>query len=107
MKGDHIFLAELTGDEAWDFMELLNTGHPGTITTAHANDSLSGYARVCGLIKQAPIGLGLDYDYIERRVRTSFDAVMYMEGTQILEVAYDPEVKQALLNGGSLSSALQ
>ncbi|MDI5536196.1 ATPase, T2SS/T4P/T4SS family, partial [Salmonella enterica subsp. enterica serovar Montevideo] len=37
MKGDHILLAELTGDEAWDFMELLNTGHPGTITTAHAN----------------------------------------------------------------------
>lgn len=106
MKGDHIFLAELTGDEAWDFMELLNTGHPGTITTAHANDSLSGYARVCGLIKQSPIGLGLDYDYIERRVRTSFDAVMYMEGTEILEVAYEPEVKQALLNGGSLSSAL-
>lgn len=31
MKPDHIFLAELTGDEAWDFMELLNTGHPGTI----------------------------------------------------------------------------
>ncbi|MEA9446214.1 P-type DNA transfer ATPase VirB11 [Candidatus Fukatsuia symbiotica] len=106
MKGDHIFLAELTGDEAWDFMELLNTGHPGTITTAHANDSLSGYARVCGLIKQAPIGLGLDYAYIERRVRTSFDAVMYMEGTHILEVAYEPEIKQALLNGGSLSSSL-
>lgn len=107
MKGDHIFLAELTGDEAWDFMELLNTGHPGTITTAHANDSLSGYARVCGLIKQSPIGLGLDYAYIERRVRTSFDVVMYMEGTHILEVTYEPEVKQALLNGASFSSSLK
>ncbi|WP_174891381.1 P-type DNA transfer ATPase VirB11 [Candidatus Hamiltonella defensa] len=107
MKGDHIFLAELTGDEAWDFMELLNTGHPGTITTTHANDSLSGYARVCGLIKQSPIGQGLDYAYIERRVRTSFDVVMYMEGTHILEVTYEPEVKQALLNGASFSSSLK
>nr|WP_234813566.1 hypothetical protein [Candidatus Hamiltonella defensa] len=88
-------------------MELLNTGHPGTITTAHANDSLSGYARVCGLIKQSPIGPGLDYAYIERRVRTSFDVVMYMEGTHILEVTYEPEVKQALLNGASFSSSLK
>lgn len=98
MKPDHIFLAELTGDEAWDFMELLNTGHPGTITTAHANDTLSGYGRVCGMIKQSSVGTGLDYEYIERRVRTSFDIVLYMEHTRILEVHYDPEEKLRLLN---------
>lgn len=106
MKGDHIFLAELTGDEAWDFMEILNTGHPGTITTAHANGSLEGYARVAGLIKQSAVGAGLDYAYIDRRVRTSFDAVLYMEHTDILDVTYEPEVKLALLNGASLESAL-
>lgn len=107
MKGDHIFLAELTGDEAWDFMEVLNTGHPGTITTAHANSSAEGYARITGLIKQSKVGAGLDIDYIERRVRTSFDVVMYMEGTQIINVTYEPEIKLALLNGASLQSALQ
>ncbi|EQB98963.1 P-type DNA transfer ATPase VirB11 [Photorhabdus temperata] len=101
MKPDHIFLAELTGDEAWDFMELLNTGHPGTITTAHANDTLSGYGRVCGMVKQSQVGMGLDYDYIERRVRTSFDIVLYMEHTRILEVHYEPETKNRLLNGVS------
>lgn len=98
MKPDHIFLAELTGDETWDFMELLNTGHPGTITTAHANDTLSGYGRVCGMVKQSPVGMGLDYEYIERRVRTSFDVVLYMERTKILEVHYEPELKNRLLN---------
>lgn len=100
MKADHIFLAELTGDETWDFMELLNTGHPGTITTAHANDALSGFARVCGLIKQSNVGLGLEYGYIERRVRSSFDAVLYMNHTYIEEVYYEPELKLGLLNGG-------
>lgn len=98
MKPDHIFLAELTGDETWDFMELLNTGHPGTITTAHANDTLSGYGRVCGMVKQSPVGMGLDYEYIERKVRTSFDIVLYMEHTNILEVHYEPETKIRLLN---------
>lgn len=107
MKGDHIFLAELTGDEAWDFMEVLNTGHPGTITTAHSNSDKEGYARITGLIKQSKVGAGLDIDYIERRVRTSFDVVMYMEKTQILSVTYEPEIKLALLNGATLERALQ
>ncbi|MCY1388590.1 Type IV secretion system protein VirB11 [compost metagenome] len=101
MKPDHLFLAELTGDEAWHFMEILNTGNPGTVTTAHANDSLAGFARIAGLIKQSVVGQGLEMDYIQREVRTSFDVVVYMERKQILEVHYEPEVKLALLNGKS------
>lgn len=98
MKPDHLFLAELTGDEAWHYMEILNTGVPGTVTTAHANDTVSGYARVCGLVKQSEIGKGLDYEYIERLVRSSFDVVIYMEQTYVKEVHYDPLHKLALLN---------
>lgn len=101
MKPDHLFLAELTGDEAWHFMEILNTGNPGTVTTAHANDSLSGFARVAGLIKQSVVGQGLEMDYIQREVRMSFDVVVYMERKQILEVHYDPQAKLALLNSKS------
>ncbi|KPB17627.1 ATPase [Pseudomonas savastanoi] len=99
MKPDHLFLTELTGDEVWHFIEILNTGTKGTVTTAHANDSEAGYARVCGLVKQSEVGKGLDYEYIERLVRTSFDVVVYMEKQDILEVHYEPEHKLALLNG--------
>ena len=102
MKPDHLFLAELTGDEVWHFIEILNTGTKGTVTTAHANDSEAGYARVCGLVKQSEVGKGLDYDYIERLVRTSFDVVVYMEGTHIKEVHYEPKHKLALLNGKAI-----
>lgn len=99
MKPDHLFLAELTGDEAWHYMEILNTGVPGTVTTAHANDCVSGFARVCGLVKQSEVGKGLDYSYVERLVKTSFDIVVYMEKTQVLEVHYEPKHKLMLLNG--------
>lgn len=99
MKPDHLLLGELTGDEAWHYIESLNTGLPGTVTTAHANDCISGYARVCGLIKQSEVGKGLDYSYIERVVKTSFDIVVYMEKTFVLEVHYDPQHKLDLLNG--------
>ncbi|ECN3840735.1 P-type DNA transfer ATPase VirB11, partial [Salmonella enterica subsp. enterica serovar Newport] len=74
--------------------------------TAHANGSLHGYARIAGLIKQSAVGAGLDFSYIDRRVRTSFDVVMYMEHTEILDVTYEPEVQLALLNGASIESAL-
>ncbi len=33
MKPDHIVLAELHGDEAWSYIEALNTGSEGSITT--------------------------------------------------------------------------
>lgn len=98
MKPDHLFLAEITGDEVWHYIEMLNTGTRGTVCTAHANDAEAGFARVCGLIKQSPIGIGLDYSYIDRLVRSSFDVVVYMENTEILEVHYEPEHKLALLN---------
>ncbi|MFL6970039.1 P-type DNA transfer ATPase VirB11 [Pseudomonas alvandae] len=99
MKPDHLLLAELTGDEAWHFMESLNTGLPGTVTTAHANDSVAGVARICSLVKQSEVGKGLDYPYIERLVRTSFDIMIYMEKTYLHEVHYDPQHKLDLLNG--------
>ena len=50
-------------------------------------------------MKQSEIIKGLDYEYIERLVRTSFDVVVYIEGTHILEVHYEPEHKLAALSG--------
>ena len=45
MKFDRVFLAELRGDETWDYLTLLNTGTPGGITTVHCNDSAFGTVR--------------------------------------------------------------
>lgn len=101
MKPDHLFIAELTGDEAWHYLEILNTGNPGSITTAHANDSVAGFARIAGLIKQSEVGKTLSYEYIDRVVRSSFDVVIYMENKELLEVHYEPQFKLDLLNGNA------
>lgn len=45
------FAAAKTGDEAWDFIERLNIGHRGSVTTAPTHDRESGYARLCDLVK--------------------------------------------------------
>ena len=39
LRPDRIFLGEIRGAEAYSFLRAINTGHPGSITTVHA-DSL-------------------------------------------------------------------
>lgn len=97
MKPDHIFLAELTGDEAWSYLEALNTGHAGSVTTLHANNAHECVARYCSLIKQSPVGQHLDYDFIERKIRTSVDVIVYCEHSYVKSIRYEPEEKMELL----------
>lgn len=97
MKPDHIFLAELTGDEAWSYLEALNTGHEGSVTTLHANNAHECVARYCSLIKQSDIGQRLDYDFIERKIRTSVDVIAYCEKSYVRSIRYEPEEKMELL----------
>ena len=37
MRPDRIILGECRGDEAFDMMQAMNTGHEGSLTTIHAN----------------------------------------------------------------------
>ncbi|MCG9625400.1 P-type DNA transfer ATPase VirB11 [Vibrio mediterranei] len=100
MKPDHVLLAELRGDEAWTYLEMLNTGHEGSITTIHANDCHSTPARLAGLVKQSEVGQTLDYQHIMRTIRTSIDVIAFFKHTHLVELYYDPEEKNRLLSEG-------
>ncbi len=99
MKPDHVLLAELRGDEAWNYLEMLNTGHQGSITTIHANDCLSAFARLATLIKQSDVGKTLEHEHIMRTITTSIDVVAFFKHTHLIELLYDPHKKNALLAG--------
>jgi type IV secretion system protein VirB11 len=90
MKPDRVFLTELRGDETWDYISLLNTGHPGSITTVHANDCQSAFNRIATLVKQSPIGQSLDLDFILREVHLTIDVVAFFKKTYMTELYYDP-----------------
>lgn len=102
MKPDRIFLTELRGDEAWDYLSALNTGHAGSITTVHANDCASAYYRVGSLIKQSEVGQKLEFDYVMNEVFTTLDVIMYMEHTYVTEIAFDPVRKFRLQKGKAI-----
>ena len=99
MKPDRIFLTELRGDEAYDYLNALNTGHGGSVTTVHANDCNSAYYRIGTLIKQSEIGSKIDFEQIMRDVYTTIDVMIYLDRTFVTQIAYDPIRKASLLKG--------
>lgn len=98
MKPDHVLLAELRGDEAWTYLELLNTGHEGSVTTIHANDCACAPMRLASLVKQSDVGQTMDYDHILRTVKTSIDVIAVFKHTHLVELYFDPNEQQHLLN---------
>jgi type IV secretion system protein VirB11 len=99
MKFDRVFLAELRGDETWDYLTLLNTGTPGGITTVHCNDSRSASPRIATLIKQSVVGQTLDWQFLLDQVRMTVDLVLFMRDKRLSEVLFDPVGKWKLMGG--------
>lgn len=87
---DRIFLAELRGNEAWEYLNSLNTGHPGSITTTHANSALQTFERVTTLIKKSEVGQQLDIKMIQEVLYSTLDVVIFLQDRRVTEVFYDP-----------------
>ncbi len=85
-----ILLGELRGHEAWDYLQSLNTGHPGSITTVHANSALLGFNRIAMLIKQSPAGADLAFNTILDEVLSSIEIAIFLSDKKIREIYYDP-----------------
>lgn len=106
LKPDHIFLAELRGDEALSYLEALNTGHTGSVTTIHANDCYSAFSRMTDLIKNSSVGITMNYQDIFRKVITTIDVVCFCKRTYITEIYFNPIEKNkyesmGLIQGGN------
>jgi type IV secretion system protein VirB11 len=97
MKPDRILLAELRGDEAWEFIKSVNTGHPGSISTMHANGAFESFEQLTALIKDSRTGAHLDTGYIKHRLFTTIDVVLFYHQRKLREIYYDPEHKRQLL----------
>lgn len=99
MKFDHIFMSELKGDETWSYFSLLNTGHNGSLTTAHFDDCDSAYSRLSDLVKETTVGGTLDYNFIYQTAQKTLDIVTFWEGSYLKGIKYDPERKLEIING--------
>ena len=58
LRPDRIILGELRGPEAASFLRAVNTGHPGSITTIHADSPRGAVEQLTLLVLQAGLNLG-------------------------------------------------
>lgn len=79
LRPDRILLGELRGKEAYSFLRAVNTGHPGSITTIHADSPQSALEQICLMVMQA--GLGLKREEIMAYIRSIIDIVIQLGRT--------------------------
>jgi type IV secretion system protein VirB11 len=58
MRPDRIILGELRGPEAYSFLRAVNSGHPGSITTVHADSPRAAVEQIALMVLQAGANLG-------------------------------------------------
>ena len=57
MRPDRIIVGEVRGDEAFDMLQAMNTGHEGSMTTIHANTPRDAVSRLESMVAMAGINL--------------------------------------------------
>jgi len=77
LRPDRILLGELRGSEAFAFLRAVNSGHPGSITTIHA-DSPAGALDQIGLLALTS-GLALGWDKVQAYVSRVIDVVVQID----------------------------
>jgi len=77
MRPDRIILGELRGSEAFTFLRAVNTGHPGSMTTIHADTPVRAIEQLALLVLQA--GSRLSRDDVRHYVRESIDVFVQLE----------------------------
>ena len=101
MKPDRILLAELRGEEAFDYLRNVNSGHPGSITSIHAASAELAFEQLVLLVKQSRAGQALAREEIKNLLYLLIDVVVQfgIEHRQrcIKEIWYDPARKHRTL----------
>ncbi|OLP59670.1 P-type DNA transfer ATPase VirB11 [Xaviernesmea oryzae] len=57
LRPDRIFMGEIRGAEAYSFLQAVNSGHPGSISTLHADNPNGAFERLAMATMQAGLGL--------------------------------------------------
>ncbi len=77
MRPDRIVLGELRGGEAYSFLRGVNSGHPGSFTTIHADSPRGAVEQMALIVLQG--GTRLSYREVVRYVLSVVDVFVHLE----------------------------
>ncbi|MCB8944721.1 MAG: CpaF family protein [Ardenticatenaceae bacterium] len=77
MRPDRIIVGEVRGGEALDMLQAMNTGHDGSLATAHANSPRDMLARLETMVLMA--GMDLPHRAIREQIASAVDVIVQGE----------------------------
>jgi type IV secretion system protein VirB11 len=92
MRPDRLLVGEIRGPEAFTFLRALNTGHPGSLTTVHADSPEGAFEQIAFMTMQA--GLSLTRADVVAYARSVIDIVVQLARISgrrtVTEVSFAP-----------------
>jgi pilus assembly protein CpaF len=77
MRPDRIIVGECRGGEALDMLQAMNTGHDGSLTTLHANNTREALSRLETLVLMA--GMELPHRAIREQIASALDVIVQLK----------------------------
>lgn len=95
MRPDRIIVGELRGPEAYTFLRAVNTGHPGSMTTVHADSAERAIEQIALLVLQT--GTRLNRKDVQHYARSTVDVFVQLARTSgrrhVSEVRLTPLIR--------------
>jgi pilus assembly protein CpaF len=96
-RPDRLLLGEVRGSEAFELLQLLNTGHSGSLSSIHASSATQALARFTSCVLES--GVELPYRAVKANIGDSLNAVVHIERhpgcrfiSEVVELhSYDPD----------------
>ena len=93
MRPDRIIIGEVRGAEAFDMLQAMNTGHDGSMSTIHANNTRDALSRIENMVQMS--SMGLSPKAIRMQVVAAVNVIVQVERqrdggrrvTQVTEIA--------------------
>jgi pilus assembly protein CpaF len=79
MRPDRIIVGEVRGSEALDMLQAMNTGHPGSLSTAHANSPRDLLDRIETMVLMSDVML--NQEAVRRQIGSALDLILHTERT--------------------------
>jgi len=105
MRPDRIIVGEVRGNEAFDMMQAMNTGHNGSMSTIHANSARDALGRLENMILMANGNLPMRA--IRGQIVSAIDLVVHTERMRdgvrrVTEVSHVAGIEEHIISLGSL-----
>ncbi len=104
LRPDRILLGELRGKEAFAFLRAVNSGHPGSLTTVHADSPMGALDQIALLALTSGVDLG--WDKVQTYVARVIDVVVQIDrvsgARRVSEVLFRPSGADTIRKSASI-----